>query len=73
MCISELDVIKQYGKVRKVVRWLVMISVLVCDNRYGSGVFVDICIEFSIVSIDMFNQCIDCEFYVLEILFIIYG
>lgn len=35
MCISELDVIKQYGKVRKVVRWLVMISVLVCDNRYG--------------------------------------
>lgn len=59
MCISELDVIKQYGKVRKVVRWLVMIS--------GGGVFVDICIEFSIVSIDMFNQCIDCEFYVLEI------
>lgn len=65
MCISELDVIKQYGKVRKVVRWSVMIS--------GGGVFVDICIEFSIVSIDMFSQCIDCEFYVLEILFIIYG
>lgn len=35
MCISEPDVIKQHGKVRKAVRWPAMISVLVCDNRHG--------------------------------------
>lgn len=55
MCISEPDVIKQHGKVRKAVRWLAMISVLVCDNRHGGGVFVDTCTELSTVSIDMFN------------------
>lgn len=29
MCISEPDVIKQHGKVRKAVRWPAMISVLI--------------------------------------------
>lgn len=47
MCISEPDVIKQHGKVRKAVRWPAMIS--------GGGVFVDTCTELSTVSIDMFN------------------
>lgn len=46
MCISEPDVIKQRPA---------MISVLVCDNRHGGGVFVDTCTELSTVSIDMFN------------------
>lgn len=41
-------------------------NVLVCDNRHSGGVFVDTCTEFSPVSIDMFNQCTDCELYVLE-------
>lgn len=66
MCIIQPDVIKQHGKVRKAVRWPAMISVLVCDNRHGGGVFVDTCTELSTVSIDMFNQCTDCELYVLE-------
>lgn len=71
MCISEPDVIKQHGQVRKAVRWPAMISVLVCYNRHGGGGFVDACTEFRGVSIDMFNQCTDCELYVLETLFVI--